>query len=954
MLESTGVQTLLEREDELALIDEVIDSAAEGGGSVTLVRGPAGIGKSELLSAAVSRSAGSGLETLAARGGEFERSFGFGLVRQLFASFLDDAHQRAALLQGAAGLAAPALLVDTAGAAEEKPAVPMGDPAAPIHHGLHWLVANLAERAPLLVAVDDLQWADPESARWLLYLARRIADLPVAVVLALRDGEPGLDQEIVTALESESGRRTLRPQPLSEPATAELLRVALDPGAEEEFCAAAHRAAGGNPLYLRELIAAARDANLAAVAESAPRLEDLRPEGISRSVLARISRLEEDAAQTARAVAILGDGTSLRRAAAFVGLGPNDAASAAGALVQSEILAPGESLGFAHPLIRSAVYRDIPAGGRAVAHSKAAQLLIADGAREEEVAGQLLYAEAGNVPGALEVLRRAAESAMSRGAPKAAIAYLRRAFAEPDARAQRRELLSQLLVAATTAAEISALEGICDDPVAELGDDPEVLRSSPAGDALVAWLFYTGRVTELEEQTRRGIAATVAGGDHDLALRRETLSLSIIDVPPEEAIRRLDRHAPLLRPNSQEERIWLAMKGWWRHIQGAPSGECVDLARRGIDRGELLEFSNLGPVFGQAVLVLLRADELDEAEPWVEAMIDDAKRRGPPYAMSAFGLRSHLAHRRGDLAAAELDGRTTVGICREHGIALGLAINLRFLMDALIDRGAPEEAESELVTSGFDGALPDFWWFFPLRFGRARLWIELGRIEQGIAALREMLRSEPAPQPGSEPIASTLALALHATGGDEDEIQRLLQWELEAAREWGTQRGLGIAHRAQGLVEGGEAGIELLRESAEVLRSSPARLELARSLTDLGSALRRANRRTDAREPLREAMELAHRCGAAPLAERAREELAATGAKPRRVMLTGVESLTPSELRVARLAAAGLGNREIAQELYISVKTVETHLGSAYRKLDIASRRELPGALETGPEAAKV
>ena len=739
MLEGAGAQTLLERDDELALIDESIDAATEGRGSVTLVRGPAGIGKSELLSAAVSRAAGNGFETLAARGGEFERSFGFGIARQLFASLLDDADERAALLQGAAGLAAPALLVEVAEATDERPAVTMGDPAASIHHGLHWLVANLAERAPLLIAVDDLQWADPESARWLLYLARRIADLPVAVLLALRDGEPGLDPEIVTALEGESGPRTLRPQPLSGPATAELLRAELDPGAEEEFCAAAHRAAGGNPLYLRELIAAARDAELAAVAESASRIEDLRPEGISRSVLARLSRLDEEATQTAKAVAILGDGASLRRAAALAELGPDDVASAAHALVQSGILVPGESLRFAHPLIRSAVYGDIPAGRRAVAHSEAARLLIADGATEEEVAGQLLYAEPGNVTGALEALRAAAASAISRAASKAAVGYLRRAFAEPGAPALRRTLLSELLVAATTGADIAAFEGICDDPVAELGDDPEILRSTAAGDALVAWLFYTGRIAELDDQIKRGIAATVAAGDHVLALQRETLALSVVDVEPEEAIRRLELHAPRLRPNSQEERIWLAMKGWWRQLQGGSASECVDLVRRGIDQGQLLDFPRLGPVFGQAVLVLIRADELDEAEPWVEAMIDDAKRRGPPYAMSSFGLRSTLAYRRGDLAAAELDGRTTVGICREHGISLGLAINLRFLIDALIDRGKVEEAEAELAASGFEGPLPDFWWFIPLRFGRARLWIAAGRVEKAIAELRDSL-----------------------------------------------------------------------------------------------------------------------------------------------------------------------------------------------------------------------
>jgi DNA-binding CsgD family transcriptional regulator len=188
-------------------------------------------------------------------------------------------------------------------------------------------------------------------------------------------------------------------------------------------------------------------------------------------------------------------------------------------------------------------------------------------------------------------------------------------------------------------------------------------------------------------------------------------------------------------------------------------------------------------------------------------------------------------------------------------------------------------------------------------------------------------------------------MALHSLGRDPAEVDRLLDWELEAGEEWGTSRGIGIALRAKGVVEGGERGIELFSQSVEALRDTPARLELAHSLTDLGSALRRANQRTDAREPLREALELASRCGATLLAERVRGELAASGAKPRRVMLSGVESLTPSELRVARLAAGGMGNREIAQELFNSVKTVETHLGSAYRKLDISSRRDLPEAL---------
>jgi DNA-binding CsgD family transcriptional regulator len=387
------------------------------------------------------------------------------------------------------------------------------------------------------------------------------------------------------------------------------------------------------------------------------------------------------------------------------------------------------------------------------------------------------------------------------------------------------------------------------------------------------------------------------------------------------------------------------MRGWWQHLWGGSADQSASLVRRGIDHGELLEIHDLGPAFGQAVLVLIRADDLDEAEIWVGRMVEDARTRSPAYMGSALGLRSWLAQRRGDLRAAELDARRTVEICKEHRTPLALAINLRWLFDVLLETGGYKEAQRELETAGFDGPLPDFWWFAPLRFVRARLRLTQGRTEEAIEELRARLNWREKSNPANDPVASTLALALHSLDRDPREVERLLEWELEAGREWGTPRGVGIALRAQGLVENGDGGIELLTESVEVLRTSPARLELARSLTDLGAALRRANQRSDAREPLREALELATRCGATALADRALEELAATGAKPRRVMLSGVESLTPSEVRVARLAAGGMGNREIAQELFISVKTVETHLGSAYRKLDISSRQDLPEAL---------
>ena len=138
---------------------------------------------------------------------------------------------------------------------------------------------------------------------------------------------------------------------------------------------------------------------------------------------------------------------------------------------------------------------------------------------------------------------------------------------------------------------------------------------------------------------------------------------------------------------------------------------------------------------------------------------------------------------------------------------------------------------------------------------------------------------------------------------------------------------------------GGDAGLADLEESVELLRSSPAQLELAYSLVELGSALRRAGQRSAAREPLREGLALAQRCGAAALAEVAHQELIVSGARPRREVLAGPDALTPSERRVAELAASGMQNREIAQALFVTTKTVGTHLAHIYQKLGFSGQQ---------------
>jgi DNA-binding CsgD family transcriptional regulator len=235
---------------------------------------------------------------------------------------------------------------------------------------------------------------------------------------------------------------------------------------------------------------------------------------------------------------------------------------------------------------------------------------------------------------------------------------------------------------------------------------------------------------------------------------------------------------------------------------------------------------------------------------------------------------------------------------------------------------------------------------------RARVRLAQGKTHDAVEDFKRVLRAEPPSSglrlPPSIECRPSAALGLLALG-EPERAHVLANEELDRARAFGAPRALGVALRVAGIVE---RDIVMLEESVATLEPSPARLEYARSLVELGAALRRANQRAAARDQLSAGMELAYQCGAAPVADRALEELRAAGARPRRIMRSGVDSLTASELRIARLAADGRTNAEIAQELYISLKTVEMHLSRAYSKLDLsgkAGRRRLAQTLAAQP-----
>ena len=282
-----------------------------------------------------------------------------------------------------------------------------------------------------------------------------------------------------------------------------------------------------------------------------------------------------------------------------------------------------------------------------------------------------------------------------------------------------------------------------------------------------------------------------------------------------------------------------------------------------------------------------------------------------------------------------------------HDIHLGRAFALALLIEALIEEGDIEAADVALRTSGLADEIQPGMAVNDLLEARGLLRIAQGKTRQGLDDLIEFGRRDEL-WGGGNPLASrwrSRASLAVATLGDGDAALQMALDDLGRARRWGAASGIGVALRAVALVEGGSASIGRLLEAAEVLERSPARLEQARVLTDLGAALRRANRRSEARDPLHKGLDLARRCCAHALVERASTELRAAGGRSSRPGTGGVQELTASERRVAELAADGQSNPEIAQALFVTRKTVETHLGHVYRKLGISGRADLRRAL---------
>ena len=940
--------SLVERDAELRRLRALTAAAATGRGGAIVLEGPAGIGKTSLVAAASEVAAEFGLERLAARGGQLEQDFAYGVVRQLFEPRLmrASAVDRAALLQGAAGLAAPLLGLPTGLDSQRYTGALGDDPTAAALHGLYWLTANLAVETPLLVAVDDLHWSDTASVRFIAYLARRVDELPLLLLAASRPPVEAHAPELIEALASDPVVRRLEPAPLSEAAVAELVRAQLGAEAADDFCRACHTTTGGNPFLVRSVLRTIVEARVEPSAEQAERLPEVGSRALARSVARRLAGLGPEAHALARVVAVLGTNAELGRATVLAELDDAAGAAAADALVAAQVLAPGRPLEFVHPVVRSAVHDAIPPAELAARHAAAARLLHAHGSDAERVAPHLLASEPRGDAWAVEVLRDAATRSVERGAPEAAVRYLSRALEEPPGAELRPELLAELGKAEVRAA-------LPDDAVQHLRQalaetvDPR-RRAQMTHDlaiGLVAPGRYVEAVTMLEQSVEA--ARTV---DPELGRRVEAELLCAARLVAETLPLANERFARLRQPiagDTPGERMLLATLAHQRLLDGGTAADAVEFATRAVEGGLVSEQSGDAGVVIDAVFALIIGGALDRAEHAIEDALLDVRRRGSVIGFSRQScMRAILNFERGSLDEAESDARNTIQAAWEPGYRIA-RMAYGPLVNALVEQGRLGDAEQALVAAGLDGEIPDSFMLNFVLFARARLQLARGRSRQAAADLEELARREQkwrGDNPGVFAWRSQLALAQLAQGAHERALHGARE-ELDLARRLGTAGAVGRSLRVLGLVEGGDSGLRALRESLHELEGSPWRLEHARTLVELGAAIRRSGRRAEARDRLYAGMELAHACGAKPLVERAREELVATGARPRRIMRSGVDALTASEKRVAGMAAGGMTNREIAQALFVTVRTVEVHLTHAYQKLDISSREELPQVL---------
>ena len=904
------------------------------------------MGKSRLLEEARVSASDLGLRVLHARATDLERGFPFGVVRQLFERPLleADTGERERWLAGAAALAEDVLAgAPTTASGVPPPGPSAGDSGYAWQHGLYWLASNLSVDTPLVLVVDDLQSCDRPSARALAFIARRLEGQPLGLIVATRPLDPAVTP-VAAALVGDPAVELLRLSPLTQTATGALVADRLSAEPHERFVRACMEVTGGNPFYVGELLDEAAARGIDPTAAAADDVGAIVPRGVANAVLLRLARLPPAAGALAHALSVLGDGAQVGDAARLAGLGGADLEAAMGAVVSAGVVEPGGTVRFTHPILRAAIYGDLSPAEHERLHCAASKILEERGAPSGQVAAHVMQCEPGADLEAVTLLREGARDALALGDAAGAAALLSRALDEPPADRDRAAVVLELGQAHAHAGAPEAIAPLSE--IVEQGDDAAAITA--AAIELSGMLFYRRpcRGRRGDPAPRPGAASGRGAGTraarHRAAGRRYTSAAAWREAEATIANLR-DPGGPARDVLQATTLAALAME---EVLSLGSASTTIDLAERALAAGLPLE-----PHRGEnwallALVALAAADGPDAGLRGTDEILTHARKHGAALTVvTVSGLRARIEVRRGELAAAEEDAQAAIELAPDLLGAEFVVLAVAAAVLAGLERDEPPDTLRRLIDRAGVRYDTDFTPSSQLRYASGVLRAAAGNHEAAIDELRGC--DDPAiggENPAMLPWRSAAALSL-AELGRHDEARALAADELRRAQSFGAPRALGVALRVHALVGPPAERPQGLAEALAVLAPSPARLEHARVLVDLGATFRAAGQRTAAREPLEDGLALAARCGARTLERRARAELAAIGVRPRTTDRAGADSLTPSERRVAELAAAGGTNREIAQTLFVTEKTVETHLGHSFRKLDISSRRQLPEVL---------
>nr|BFE99347.1 hypothetical protein GCM10020241_10230 [Streptoalloteichus tenebrarius] len=764
-------------------------------------------------------------------------------------------------------------------------------------------VIELTRNGPVVLCVDDVHHADPVSLRWLAELSTLAEPLPLLVVCAVRTPFD-LGNEPLAHLVS-CASRVLRLAALPEDAVAELVATRADAATARRLAAPLTRVTGGNPLLVHEIVDRLGK-RVAGVDAPPDELVHRVVEWWKRRAPATTARV----ASALAALATLRDPVPTEDVAAVAEVSRSVAARAIDALHTAGLLRSASPAAFTDPVLRDAVLADLEPAARADLLSRATRTLTHAAGDAETVAQQLLRSPVTGSTWAVRQLRQAASAAMGRGEPALAVTFLERALAE-----SRGEHASAVLLAELAVARFDT------DPMLAIGDFRRGLR-------------HLRQARLADPPTDRDWAEY----DDEAALQLQWRWMGSRYAPPGAGgVARTDRLSG--------ERI-LAGIATAFYLYSSSADEVVDLARTALAGG----IPRSGPlaVLVSAVSALICADEYEEADGWLAELVVEARSQGGGFAEALLHVaQASSLHWRGRLAEAERSARTALEVlpAEQWGPAVGLP--LRVLVDTLLDQGRVDEAWEHASTPLPEDSVSETWACEGYFIARGRVLAARGDLD---GALRDVTdagrlgalwdRQNPAANDWRAAAVPVL-LAL----GEHERAREVAEADLVAARRWGSPRPMGRALWSVAMTSPAERREELLTEAVGLFERAGAQLDAAGATLDLGRLHAERGRQREAREVLRTAMDLAARCGATPLAERARAALVAAGGRPRGPRRSGPAALTRTERLVAERAAGGATNQDIAAELVVSLRAVEMHLTSVYRKLGVPGRAALAEAL---------